>query len=358
MLVIGALLLVVIGIITQTSQFYPILFKVIFNREIQLKKGDTNVNILLLGTGGGKHQGPDLTDTIIFASINPANDKVVLVSIPRDLWIPALKAKVNSAYAYGNFKKKGGGLILAQSAVTRILNQPIDYVVRIDFDGFAKVVDLIGGLEVNVERAFEDRQYPIEGRENDTCGHKKEELQALATTSSQLTAFPCRYTRIYFEKGRQLMNGETALQFVRSRHAEADEGTDFARSKRQEKVIATFKEKVLALETLLNPVKVIGLYSTLKDSIDTNIQEEEIDDFVRLAQKIKNANIYSATIDYGNKKQKKPGLLVNPPVSQEYEDQWVLIPRIGNGDFSEIQKYVECEIKIGNCPIYEDFTRE
>jgi anionic cell wall polymer biosynthesis LytR-Cps2A-Psr (LCP) family protein len=147
------------------------------------------------------------------------------------------------------------------------------------------------------------------------------------------------------------MDGETALQYVRSRHAQGDEGTDFARSRRQEKVIASFKDKVFALETILNPVKVIGLYSTLKDSVDTNILEEEIDDFIKLAQKMGKANIYSATIDYGNEKEKRSGLLVNPSISNEYGNQWVLIPRIGNGNFSEIQKYVECEIKVGNCPI-------
>jgi len=354
-IVIGVLLLIAIGVvIIQTSKFYPILFEILFNREIQLEKGDDNINILLLGTGGGTHQGPDLTDTIIFASISPAKNKVVLVSIPRDFWVPDLKAKINSAYAFGNSQRENGGLILIKAVVVKILNQPIDYAVKIDFNGFVEAVDLVGGLDVNVERTFDDFEYPIVGREDDLCGRKEEELQELATASSQLEAFPCRYTHIHLNKGIQHMDGETALQYVRSRHAQGDEGTDFARNNRQEKVIAAFKEKVFAPQTVLNPVKAIGVYSTLKDSIDTNIQEEEIDDFVKLAQKMENVIILSATFDYGDEKQKKPGLLVNPPISKEYGNQWVLIPRIGNGDFSEIQKYIECEIKIGNCPISQN----
>ena len=350
-IVVGAILILIVIAIIQISTFYPILFQLLFNREIQLKKEDSNINILLLGTGGGQHEGPDLTDTIIFASINPVKNKVVLVSVPRDLWIAELNEKINTAYAVGNSKKKEGGIILIRAIVSRILNQPIDYVVKIDFDGFVRAVDLIGTLDINVERGFNDFQYPIYGKENDTCGHKEEELQALATASSQLEVFPCRYKSIRFDKGLQQMNGETALQFVRSRHATGEEGTDFARNKRQEKAIIAFKDKLLNIETLLNPVKLIGLYSTLKDSIDTNIKQEEIDDFVKLAQKMKNANVQSAILDYGDKEKKRQGLLINPPISKNYDNQWVLIPRIGDGNFSEIQKYVECEIKIGNCPI-------
>jgi len=350
--VIGVALVAAIGIVViQTSRFYPILFQLLFNREIQLKRENNNINILLLGTGGGKHEGPDLTDIIIFASISLSKNKVVLVSIPRDLWVPDLKAKINSAYAFGNSKRENGGLALIKSVAAKTLNQTVDYAVRIDFNGFVKAVDLVGGLDVNVERAFDDFEYPIEGREDDLCGNKEEDLKMLATASSQLEAFPCRYAHIHFDKVMQHMNGETALQFVRSRHAQGDEGTDFARSKRQEKVIAAFKDKIFALETLLNPVKVIGLYSTLKESIDTNIRQEEIDDFVRLGQKMEDAGIRSVVLDYGDEKEKIPGLLVNPSISNEYGNQWVLIPRIGNGNFSEIQKYVECEIKVGNCPI-------
>jgi len=350
--VVGVLLLIAFGFfIVQTSKFYPILFQILFNQRIELKKIDSNVNILILGTGGGRHQGPDLTDTIIFASINPEKNKVVLVSIPRDLWIPDLKAKINSAYAYGNLRKENGGLILIKAVVAKTLNQSIDYAIRIDFNGFVEAVDLVGGFDINVERTFDDFTYPIEGMEDDLCGHEEEDLPKLSTASSQLEAFPCRYTHIHFDKGIQHMDGGTALQFVRSRHATGAEGTDFARNKRQEKVIASFKDKVLALETLINPVKIIGLYSTLKDSVDTNINEEEIDDFIKLAQKIKDANIHSAVIDYGDEKEERSGLLVNPAISQDYDNQWVLIPRTGNGNFSELQKYVKCEIKIGDCPI-------
>ncbi|OGH19574.1 MAG: hypothetical protein A3D74_01825 [Candidatus Levybacteria bacterium RIFCSPHIGHO2_02_FULL_37_13] len=351
-LLLSAILLVVIVIsIVKTSRFYPIIFQLLFNREIQLKKEDSNINILLLGTGGGKHEGPNLTDTIIFASIDEKNNKVTNISIPRDLWIPELRAKVNMAYASGEDKRKGGGVILAKAVIAKVLSQPIDYVVRIDFDGFVKAVDVVGGIEVDVANSFEDLEYPIIGKENDPCDQKEEDLKMLATASSQLEVFPCRYDHVRFDKGLRTMNGETALRFVRSRHAKGAEGTDFARSKRQEQVVKAFKDKIFSLNVLLNPAKVIGLYNAMQESIDTNIKEEEFDDFIKLAQKLKNAQIQSTVLDYGDEKEKRPGLLVNPLISDDFGRQWVLIPRIGNGDFSEIQKYIECEIKAGNCPI-------
>ena len=85
-----------------------------------------------------------------------------------------------------------------------------------------------------------------------------------------------------------------------------------------------------------------------------NVHRYPTDDFktaLQFAQKLKNANIQSTVLDYGDKKEKRPGLLVNPAISDDFGRQWVLIPRIGNGDFSEIQKYIDCEIKTGGCSI-------
>ena len=89
---------------------------------------------------------------------------------------------------------------------------------------------MVGGLNVDVERKLDDPEYPISGKEDDPCDHKEEELQALATASSQLEAFPCRYEHLVINPGLQHMDGATALKFVRSRHAKGSEGSDFARS--------------------------------------------------------------------------------------------------------------------------------
>lgn len=329
------------------------LWGLVFKKTIQLKKTDSSINILALGVGGGEHQGPNLSDTIIFAHIDPTKNKVDVISIPRDLWIPDISAKVNTAYAYGE-EKEGRGIELTRAVIEKVIGQEINYTIVINFKAFTQLVDLLGGLDVNVKRTFDDYEYPIEGKETDPCDHAEEELITLATFSSQLEVFPCRYTHVHFDKGVAHMNGEKALQYVRSRHAEGFEGTDFARSDRQHQVILATKDKLLSLGTLFNPVKLIGIYNVLRNNINTNINPSEMDDFIRLAQKMKESKINNAVIDAGDNKEKRLGLLQNPPSFEQYMGQWVLIPRKGNGDFSEIHEYIKCNIDGKLCKISED----
>ena len=352
LILLGLIAVIFVGkVVLDFVKISPFLFELLFKKEIKLKTADHNINILLLGIGGKNHEGPNLTDTMIFASISLSKNKVTLISVPRDLWVPDLNAKINTAYSTGEEKRKGGGLVLTKAAVAKILNQPIDYGLRIDFDGFIRAVDEVGGLDINVERSFDDFEYPIDGKEEDPCGHKEEELTELATASSQLEVFPCRYETLHFDKGLQHMSGKTTLMFVRSRHAKGGEGSDFARSQRQGKVIKAFKDKIFSLETIFNPGRIISLYGIVKDSIDTDIKEGEFDDFIRLTQKLKNARVENAILDAGDEEAKRPGLLINPEIGSDYNFEWVLIPRIGNGNFSEIQKYSECVIKLEKCLI-------
>jgi len=351
-IIISALLLLIgVFILVQGIKYFPVWYGLLFKKDIVLNRTDQRINILLLGIGGGRHDGPNLTDTIILASIDPEKKKATLISIPRDLWIPDLKAKINYAYAYGESREKGGGLLLSKAVVSKVLGQEIDYALRVDFDGFIKAVDMVGGLDVNVERKLDDPEYPISGKEDDPCDHKEEELQALATASSQLDAFPCRYEHLVINPGLQHMDGETALKFVRSRHAKGSEGSDFARSKRQEKIISAFQDKVFSAGTFLNPVKIVSLLDVFKASIDTDITQEEYDDFVRLAQKMKGAKMQSIVLDVGDEEEGQPGLLDNPAPTEAYRYQWVLAPRRGDGNFSQIHKYVACQIVYDECDI-------
>lgn len=352
--------LLILGLfVIKGGKYFPALWQLIFQKEIQLKTSkDERVNVLLLGIAGGMHDGPGLTDTIIFASIDPSEKRATLVSIPRDLWMPELMQKINFAYPDGESKKEGGGIIAAEIAVEKLLGQDIDYVFRIDFDGFVKAVDEIGGIDVIVENTLEDQKYPITGNESDPCGLSEDEIASLSAeiasgSASENEAFPCRYERIYFEKGKHKMTGEEALKFVRSRNGINGEGSDFARSKRQEKVIEAFKDKIFSLDTFLNPVKIVNLAKVLEKSIDTNIKEDEYDDFIKLANKLENIKIKSVVLDIGNEADERFGLLEQPQITEKFNYQYVLIPRIGNGDYSEIQEFVACEIKYGNCAVVE-----
>lgn len=346
-LIFGTLLVKGIG-------YLPVFYQLLFNKKIELKtatgqpaEDNAPINVLLLGIGGGTHEGPDLTDTIIVAHIDPKANKVSLITIPRDLWVPEVKAKINSVYADGEEKGKGKGLILTKAMISKVIGQPIDYGFRIDFGGFVKAVDMVGGLDINVDRTFDDYAYPITGKEDDTCGYSSDEIASMSAqiasgSASDTDLFPCRYEHLHFDKGLTHMDGETALKYVRSRHALGVEGTDFARSRRQQKVISAFKQKIFSAQTFLNPIKLVSLYDIFKDSIDTDIQQSEYDDFVKLAQRMKGATIKNYSIDMGDETTGREGLLINPPISEEYGNAWVLSPKAGNGDYDEIHDYVTC----------------
>ena len=361
LIIAAAICIAVLIVGLKIPQMSSVLFQFLFNKSIDLKKTDGKINILLLGIGGGDHDGPNLSDTIMLASLNPSKNNMHLISIPRDLWISELQGKINSAYADGEETKKGGGLILAKAIVAKVLDQKVDYAVRIDFNGFVKAVDMVGGLDIVIDRTFDDNKYPDESRREDLCDNTPDEATIRIATESPYMVFPCRYLHVHFEKGNEHMDGKRALIFVRSRYAGGEEGTDFARSNRQEKVINAFKEKMLSPQTIFNPARVINLYAVLQESIDTDIKQDEFDDFIRLANKMsrgagsgsarKSATIQNAVLDYGDEEKKQPGLLMHPDISSDYNNEWVLIPRSGNNNFEEIQKYVDCEIKVGTCPI-------
>lgn len=358
---IGVVTIILLALFGKTiSSGLSVLSGVLFNKNIDLKKDNATqaINILLLGIGGGNHDGPDLTDTIILANVNPKTNKVNLISVPRDLWIPDLQSKINEAYASGQ-EKQHKGILLTKTVIQKVTGVSIDYVVVVDFSGFVKVVDELGGLDVIVPHTFDDYLYPVTGKESDLCGKTEEDAKTAATVSAELDIeeiFPCRYKHIHFDHGEAHMNGQTALEFVRSRHALGVEGSDFSRSQRQHEVIVALKKKVLSLGLLLNPVKVISIINTLKDNINTNIDSSEYDDFIKLAQKMEKAEIKTHVIDTGSGDQY--GLLINPPISQATRFQWVLAPRVGNNDFSEIKTFVGCIVNGKTCTITQTSVEE
>jgi len=225
-----------------------------------LNSNNGRVNVLLLGIGGQGHEGPNLSDTMILASIAEDGHDVGLVSIPRDLWDPSLSTKVNSVYAYGQ-EKDNDGLNVTKKTIGTLFGLPIHYTLRVDFNGFIKAVDLVDGIDVNVENAFVDSKYPVVGKEDDLCGLtiETEEIDGVpqqvvkdATGSAipldkiteENDPFDCRYETISFKQGLVHIDGVSALKFVRSRHGTNGQGSDFARSARQQKVILAFRQKV------------------------------------------------------------------------------------------------------------------
>lgn len=282
----------------------------------QIAAVNGRTNILVMGKAGKGQTAPDLTDTIMVVSISHSKPAISSVSFSRDIWIPEIRAKINSAYYWGNQKSLRGGLNLAKETVGKILGIPIQYAVVVDFSSFKDIIDVLGGINVNVEKSFTDTQFPIVGKENDTCGGDPQ--------------FKCRYETIHFDKGMQFMDGDTALKFVRSRMAKGDEGTDFAREKRQQEVMEAIKEKVMNTQTLLNPTKLWGLWQVASKNLETDVP---LPAGAILARRVVDARGKVASFVIPEE------LLYNPPISARYDFQYVFIPKAG--DWSKVQDFIQ-----------------
>lgn len=237
---------------------------------------------LLLGYGGGNHDGGKLTDTMIEIYVQPEKKQVTLISIPRDLWvkIPGTEefAKINYAYA-------AKGLKGAKQAVTEVTGIKPSYAAAIDFAGFIKLLKEFEPIKVQVPYSFTDYFYPIEGKEKDTCGLSEAEVAALTQKYSDFELekqFPCRYETISFSAGETQMTAEEALKFVRSRHGNDGKG-DFGRSQRQQALIIALKNKLLSPDMW---IKLPGLTKEALKLIDTDINSEAILSYIKLARNL------------------------------------------------------------------------
>ncbi len=279
----------------------------LFNKTHTLKgEKEDRINILLLGMGGKGHDGPYLTDTIILVSIKPSTKEMALISIPRDLYVPIPGhgwRKINNANAFGEEETPGRGAILAEQTVSHILDLPIHYYVRIDFQGFKKLIDDLGGIRVYVERSFVDTHYPAPN-------HK--------------------YQTISFKKGWQKMDGEQALKFARSRHGTNGESSDFARAKRQQKIILAIKKKALSFSTLLDNYKTSKMIKNLEKSIQTDLTFEEIIRLAKITESIEKDNIINFTFDDSPNNFLIPG--------KTLDNAFILQPKTGN--FKEMAYFV------------------
>lgn len=293
---------------------------------------DERVNMLLMGVGGSGHDGPQLSDTMIFASIQPDTGDIGMISIPRDLIVPIPDygwRKINHANAYGEQDKTGYGPDLASQVVEEVLGQPIHYHVRVDFNGFAELIDSIGGIEVAVENSFSDFQYPSHGKAYAECG-TVETIINEEGESEEVPSYDCRFETISFQKGWTQMDGDTALKFVRSRHGTNGESSDFARSKRQQQVLKAVKDKVFSASTFLNPSKINRIKDTLEGNIATNISTWELLRFASMAKSLNTDNISHHVLDASPE---------SPLYATNLNGAYVLLPK--NDDWGLVQNLAE-----------------
>jgi LCP family protein required for cell wall assembly len=287
-------------------------------------EGDGRVNILLLGKGGPGHEAPDLTDTLLLASIDPIQNEAALVSVPRDLYVKdsnGYSTKINAIYsnakqarlAKGNDTSsdiqagEDAGLNAVKDSVSDVLGIPVHYYVMIDFEGFKNAINTVGGITVDVKEPLYD----------------------------QSVAWLLGGNPLVADEGLQTFDGERALLYSRSRKGSAR--GDFDRTERQREVIVALQNKVLSLGTFSNPFKVIELLDTFGDKVRTDLNGlEEIKRLYEIGQNISADKIASVGL------ADPPNILVR---TDNIGGLSVVVPTEGLYQYDEIRSYIRNNLR-------------
>lgn len=290
------------------------------NPSLLKGEGDGRINVLLLGRGGGTHSAPDLTDTVMLASIDPVNRTATLLSLPRDMWVTVEGGgpmKINAAWETGKYKFLNkvtddnsnpqatlAGFTTVDQTVEKVTGVPIHYNVLVDFAAFQQSIDTVGGVTVNVPEDLVDATMAWENGNNPVLA----------------------------KAGSQSFDGKRALIYSRSRET----SSDFARGQRQRAVLLALKEKVSTLGTLSSPAKLSNLASAFGSNVQTDLS---INDAARFANIIK---------DVANEKVNSIGLADAPNsfvTTADVNGQSVVQPKAGQFNFTAIQNFVRGQLK-------------
>ena len=235
------------------------------------------VNVLLIGVDSRPDRSATLTDSIMVASIDPIRPTVSLASLPRDLvrvpigggevYLP----KLNSLLGYANRHPDefpNGGIEALKNAVGELLGIEIHYYVKIDFFGFAKLIDALGGIDVNVKRGFYDAEY-------DRMGIRGTWKRGWGV-----------------EPGVHHFWGFQALAYARSRKAVGE--SDYTRAARQQEILLAIRDKIMADGSLL--MKVPELLDAFGDVIETDIPTSRLPHLAAVADELSESSIYRMVI--------------------------------------------------------------
>lgn len=305
---------------------------------LDLKSPDS-LGILLMGYGGAGHDGGFLTDAIQVLHIDFKQSKVALVSIPRDLWVRTSNSgemKINNVIAAAATDKKElikTGAPALKQVLTDVTGVPIHYFIGVDFVGYQRAIGInFKGIEVDVAETLEDPWYPIKGEELNLCGMSPEKIQEVHAKYSGFELerqFRCRYKQLVFKKGKVTMQGEQALEYVRSRHG-STEG-DVSRGKRQQEVLQAIKNRMLSLEVLDD---LPGFFTEIAKNTTTDIDVEIVKNLVPFLQSAKDFKITTINLAPTN-------VFVN---SKSANGAFIMVPKEGENKWESVHEYINNEL--------------
>jgi anionic cell wall polymer biosynthesis LytR-Cps2A-Psr (LCP) family protein len=272
----------------------------------------------------GSNRQVTLTDTLIVASYRPAEGKVRLLNLPRDLYHPREATKINALYWYGLDKTPNNPVEYPQQIFEEMLGVEFDGVILVSLSDVKEVIDILGGVELDVPRSFTDSRFPRSGvdvtRERD----------------------PAKlYETVSFESGKQIMNGELALKYIRSRYGNVpEEATDEARSLRQQQVIEALAARIVQSTLITRPHQVGQLFGWYADRYEQVVSLTALGKLLgSLEQSNKIPQLEKITLPISDVSQATDSatLFVHPPT--EKYGQWVYEPV--DPTWTQLHQYIQ-----------------
>lgn len=298
--------------------------------ELQGEK-EGQVNIALLGMRGeGVTGGGTLADTIMIVSIRPTENKISMISVPRDLYVTVPgtqdQQKINAVHAYGEQKSRGQGLQDMKTILSEITGLNVAYAASINFEGFKELVDNIGGVNFHLDAPFSEA---VQFNEAHVCDSffniptGKFEDKTVKYFSKTANMYKTRVVASYplctapegtlecggnfsLPAGDVLLDGEQALCLSRSRATTSD----FERAKRQQLIVQAIKDKLFTAGTLTDFSKLNSILGNLGDNVRTDMQAWEMKRFYELYSDMTNPQVYQRVME-----NSEEGLLYNPPAN-------------------------------------------
>jgi LCP family protein required for cell wall assembly len=240
-------------ILAQAGMNYSQVFALLSATDESLNHVPNNLQILVLGTDelAERTNQPVLTDTILALNFDLNSGELNSLSIPRDLWHPDYLTKVNALYSYGDEYFPDQPEKFVAQAIDGLTGFSSDVNLVISLDLLAQLIQIVDGVEVSIEQGFTDEEFPRPG------------VSPTAQDPELL------YKTVVFEPGRQTLDSERALEYIRSRKsADPEAGTDTARAARQQQVLDALLVKLTSKSTYYSSEVIGQLLKLYRAEID------------------------------------------------------------------------------------------
>ncbi len=278
-----------------------------WNTTVTLKNGRENILLLGVDTLGNRSSTNINTDTIMVVSFDTRRGSITTFPIPRDLFLAKEKVKINGIYDVALHAGNPHPELQVKTAVEDVTGVSIHRVVLLEMGELGKLIDAMGGINVNIERSFTDEMFPREDVDV-TQEHDPAKL----------------YKTVSFQAGTQRMDGQQALEFIRSRHSKDPwEGSDDARAKRQQRMIEGLLDRVDDRDIPHNPGYVGDLLRLYSQDFAKYIPLEEVIAMGKTLMKLKRLPTFDSR-HFAIQDFEKDPVLYHPETF--YTKQWVYLP--------------------------------